>query len=206
LKVGFAAGALAIAAMMVGPAFGQDVAGQWGAVSPPVAPVLQTVTLDDAHTALLVLDFSEPCASRPRCQATLPAEAKLIEAARQHGVMVVFSEVTGEPADAIPAVLAPAAGEEIVRSGPDKFVSTDLADLLRNGGISTVIVTGTAAEGAVLDTGLDAGLREGVRVVVPLDLISSGTLYGEQAVAWDFANAPGISDRAVLTRSAMIGF
>jgi len=169
-----------------------------------VAP--QRVTLDAGRTALLVLDFSSgPCGSRPRCLASLPAEARMIVLARSKGVMVVYSVQPGESAaDILPAV-APAAGEAVVESGPDKFVGTDLAEILSSHGVTTVIVTGTAAEGAVLDTGLDAGLREGFEVVVPEDLARS-SVYAERYVVWDFAHAPGISARAVVTRSDLIGF
>jgi len=177
--------------------------GAWGQVA---APVPRAVSLDAARTAVLVLDFSGPCAERPRCVASLPAEAAFLARARAAGAMVVYSEVTGEDVSALPGVLAPVAGEAVVRSGPDKFVGTDLAVLLVTRGVRTVVVTGTAAEGAVLDTGLDAGLREGLEVVVPVDLISSATTYAEGYVAWDFANAPGISARAVVTTSGMVGF
>ncbi len=155
----------------------------------------QNVTLIPQRTALLALDFtSGPCGSRPRCLASLPAEAHLIARARAHRMMVVYSVAPGETAANI---LAPA--------GPDKFVGTNLASILAAAGVTTVIVTGTAAEGAVLDTGLDAGLREGLQVVVPEDLVTS-SVYAETYVAWDFANAPGISARAVVTRSGLLGF
>jgi nicotinamidase-related amidase len=135
----------------------------------------------------------------------LPAESHLIARARAHGVMVVYSVAPGETAANILPPVAPEAGEPVVQSGPDKFVGTDLASILAAGGKTTVIVTGTAAEGAVLDTGLDAGLREALQVVVPEDLMSSSA-YAEGYVAWDFANAPGISARAVVTRSDLLGF
>jgi nicotinamidase-related amidase len=205
------------AGLVFWPALGlaQNVVQDWGSVRPPAPPAVQRVTLDAAHTALLVLDFSGtqnpahgPCnqATKPRCMATIPSEARLINDARLHGALVVYSvSPDGTPADISPT-LTPVAGEAVVKSGPDKFVGTELADLLAAKGITTVIVTGTAAEGAVLDTALDAALREGLQVVVPVDLMSSVTLYGEQAVAWDLTHAPGISARAVLTQSDLIDF
>jgi nicotinamidase-related amidase len=166
----------------------------------------QNVTLIPQRTALLALDFtSGPCGSRPRCLASLPAEAHLIARARAHRMMVVYSVAPGETAANILAPVAPSAGDPVVESGPDKFVGTNLASILAAAGVTTVIVTGTAAEGAVLDTGLDAGLREGLQVVVPEDLVTS-SVYAETYVAWDFANAPGISARAVVTRSGLLGF
>lgn len=203
--------------LVLWPALGlaQSVVQDWGSVMAPAPPVVRPVTLDAAHTALLVLDFSGtqnpahgPCnqATKPRCIATIPSEARLIDDARLHGAMVVYSvSPDGEAADISPD-LAPLAAEAVVKSGPDKFVGTALADMLAAKGIKTVIVTGTAAEGAVLDTALDAALREGLEVVVPVDLMSSVTLYGEQAVAWDLTYAPGISQRAVLTQSDLIDF
>jgi nicotinamidase-related amidase len=119
--------------------------------------------------------------------------------------MVVYSVAPGESASDILSPVLPAASERVVESGPDKFVGTELASILAAAGVTAVIVTGTAAEGAVLDTGLDAGLREGLQVVVPEDLVTS-TVYAETYVAWDFANAPGISARAVVTRSDLLGF
>ncbi len=166
----------------------------------------RAVTLNAGRTALLVLDFtSGTCGSRPRCLASLPAEANLIARARAHRMMVVYSVAPGETAANILPPVAPSASDPVVESGPDKFVGTNLASILAAAGVTTVIVTGTAAEGAVLDTGLDAGLREGLQVVVPEDLVTS-SVYAESYVAWDFANAPGISARAVVTRSDLLGF
>ncbi len=90
-------------------------------------------------------------------------------------------------------------------SSVDKFRNTDLQKILADKGIKTVIVTGTAAHGAVLYTGSTAALM-GMDVIVPVDLMSSETIYHEQYVAVHFATAPGVSMRATLTRSDMIKF
>jgi nicotinamidase-related amidase len=214
---GFLAAALLAAPVLAqAPAGGKpDIVAQWNQVVPPPAPEVQSVKLEPATTALLVLDFSGtenpahgPCnaSSRPRCVASLPAVAELIADARRHGVFVVYSVSTsGTRADIAPA-LQPAASDPVVRSGPDKFVGTQLAALLSAHGIKTVIVTGTAAEGAVLDTIADAILRGKMRAVIPVDGMSSTTLYGEQYVAWHLTHAPGLAGNTVLTRSNMIGF
>ena len=64
--------------------------------------------------------------------------------------------------------------------------------MLKDKGITTVIVVGTLANGGVLHTASEAALR-GFKVVVPVDGMSSpnlDTLYTEQYTAWHLANAP----------------
>ncbi|MBP1732123.1 MAG: isochorismatase hydrolase protein, partial [Deltaproteobacteria bacterium] len=72
-------------------------------------------------------------------------------------------------------------------------------------GIKTVIVTGTAAHGAVLYTASGAALR-GMKVVIPVDGMSAESLYAEQYVAWNLVNAPRISAETTLSRLDMIKF
>lgn len=192
-----------------------DILAQWHEVAPPAPPLATPVLADPGRTAFLVLDMAGmddpakgPCnpARRPRCVATLPAIATMLDAARGAGVLVVYSvSDAGTAADIAPA-LAPRAGDPVVKSGPDKFVGTDLAALLAARGISMVIITGTAAEGAVLDTATDAILREHLSVVVPVDGISSSSLFAEQYVAWALVHAPGLAGHAVVTRGAMIRY
>jgi nicotinamidase-related amidase len=92
-----------------------------------------------------------------------------------------------------------------VSSGPDKFLNTDLEKILRDRGIKTVIVTGTAAEGAVLNTAAVASLR-GFKVIVPVDAASSVLPYSEQYTAWHLANAPLVSRNVTLTKLELIKF
>ena len=82
---------------------------------------------------------------------------------------------------------------------------TDLEKILKDKGITTVIVTGTAANGAVLFTAAGAALR-GLNVIVPVDGMSSADAYADLTTAWTFANAPGISPKTTLTKSEMIKF
>ena len=186
----------------------------WASVKVPPPPELKPVTLDPKTSALLLLDFngheeasSGPCnkTTKPRCLASIPRVRELLDKARAAGVLVVYSlGGNGNPGDIQPEI-APAAGDPVVKSGPDKFVQTDLRDLLGLRGVKTIIVTGTASEGAVLDTATDAALH-GMNIVVPVDGMSSTELYAEQYVAWHLTHAPGVSPKTTLTRSDMIGF
>jgi nicotinamidase-related amidase len=181
---------------------------QWAQIKPPPAPILQAVTLDPADTVLLVLDFVPKTCNmerRPRCIASLQPVGGLLDAARAHGVRVIYSNVVGGAPGDVLAPLQPRGGEPMVASGPDKFLHTDLAALLRQDNATTVIVTGTAAEGAVLSTASEAAFR-GYRVIVPVDGMSSASLYAEQYVAWDLLHSPGTAGRVTLSAIGMIGF
>jgi nicotinamidase-related amidase len=178
-------------------------------------PAAMQVKVDPVHTALLVLDMAGtrdaargPCnpSTKPRCIATIPHVAGLLAAARAHRLFVLFSVTSkGGVADIAPA-LAPRPGEPVVQAGPDKFVGTDLAQQLAMHHITRVIVTGTAAEGAVLDTAIEAILRDKIDVVLPLDGISSTGVYEERYVAYDLTHAPGLAGHTVLTSCAAISF
>jgi nicotinamidase-related amidase len=190
------------------PAFADGTVAGWGRAAIPPSPVVRAVTLDPRTTALLLLDFvSQTCsaATRPTCLATIPHVARLLARARAAHATIIYSYVlSGTMTDVNPA-LRPLPGEAAVQSGPDKFLHTDLAALLRKDGIKTVIITGTAAEGAVLATASEAAYR-GYRVVLPYDGMSSRHEYAHQYVAWDLLNAPAVGPRTTLTRLDLISF
>jgi len=77
--------------------------------------------------------------------------------------------------------------------------------LLESHGIKRVIVTGTASEGAVLNTAADAAFH-GMNVVIPVDGMASSELYAEQYVAWHMTHAPGVAARTTLTRLGDLKF
>jgi nicotinamidase-related amidase len=177
-------------------------------VQAPAAPALAAVTVDPHTTALLVLDLvHQRCDSRdkPRCPPTVDHVSSLVGRARTSGVPVIYSLVRGStPADVMPAI-KPEDGDPIVTAGADKFLGTDLEQILRAKKIDTVIVTGTAAEGAVLTTAGEAALR-GLKVIVPVDGMSSALPYAEQYTSWHLVHAPGPAGHVTLTRTDMIRF
>ena len=69
-----------------------------------------------------------------------------------------------------------------------------------------MIVTGTAAHGAVLYTGSAAALM-GMNVIVPVDGMASEDLFYEQATAWLLSKGTGgIGPKVTLTKIDMIKF
>ena len=183
-----------------------DVVEEWASIKVPAPPPLKEVTVDPKTTALLMLDFmKQNCGQRPRCIATLPAMEKLLGEARTHKVPVVYSIIANSTiADVMPDVAAQA-DESHVLSGPNKFRNTDLEKILKDKGITTVIVTGTAANGAVLTTAIGAALR-GFTVIAPVDGLSSVDPYADLSTVYTFTTAPALVGKSTLTRSGLIKF
>jgi nicotinamidase-related amidase len=198
------AASVLIAAVL--PAQAQTIVDEWAGIKAPPPPELKAVKVDPKETALLLLDFvQQNCSPRPRCVASLPKVRGLLERSRQAGMPVVYSIVPGQAlTDVLPEV-APRAGEASVASGPDKFMNTDLDKILKEKGVKAVIVAGTAAEGAVLNTAAAAALR-GYKVIVPVDGASSVNPYSEQYTAWHLGNSPVVSRQVTLTRIDQVGF
>ena len=181
---------------------GQMIIDEWASVTPPPAPALKTVTIDPKTTALLMLDFNQQTCNptrKPRCVSQIPKVKKLLTAARAAGVPVIYSITVDAKPSEIAAELAPNAGEPVVSSGVDKFINTDLEKILKDKGITTVIVVGTAAEGAVIYTASTASSR-GMKVIVPLDGVSGSIPYSEQYLAWHLVNVPRLAANMTITR------
>ena len=107
-------------------------------------------------------------------------------------------------ADIAPQV-APKEGEPVVSTVANKFIRTDLDKILKEKGVTTVIVVGTTAQGAVLFTASEAAFL-GYKVIVPVDGASAENIYAEQITAWTLATAPGVGPNTTMTRFDMIGF
>ena len=205
---GLMTGLAAAAALWAAPVAAQTIVDEWASVKPPAPVELKTVKVDPKTTAFLVLDLvKQTCNAerRPRCLASLPKVEKFLAEARAKGMPVVHSIVAvATPADIAPQA-TPKEGEPIFSSVANKFIRTDLDKILKEKGVTTVIVVGTTAEGAVLYTASEAAFL-GYKVIVPIDGSSAGTLYAEQATAWMLVNAPGVGPNTTLTRFDMIGF
>lgn len=184
----------------------QTIIDLWNTVAAPPVPELKSVSVDPKTTALLILDMETTICKSPRCITSIPNINNLLMQARKNGMLVVYSLThAGNPQDIV-RQLAPLPGDPIVKSNVDKFYKTNLEEILQNKGIKTVIVTGYAANGAVLHTATSSAFR-GFNVIVPVDCMSTANiLYAEQYTAWHMLNSPGTRNRAVLTTSNLINF
>jgi nicotinamidase-related amidase len=102
--------------------------------------------------------------------------------------MMVVQTTTGT-GTVLPEV-APLDGEQIVTAGADKFVRTNLADALQDAGVDSVVMVGTAANGAVLYTSFGSSIR-GYTVLVAEDGISSTTDFQTFYSKYQMLNQPG---------------
>jgi nicotinamidase-related amidase len=202
----FAAATLLAALASFAPAQAATIIDEWASIKTPPAPQLKPATVDPKTTAVLMLDFmNQNCGKRPRCVVSIPAMKKLLGEARAAKATVVYSIIANTTTADVIKDVAPTADEPWVRSGPDKFLNTDLEKILKDKGIQTVIATGTASNGAVLFTAAGAAMR-GMNVIVPVDGMSSVDPYADLSTAWTFTNAPLISSKTTLTKIELIKF
>jgi nicotinamidase-related amidase len=198
------AAALAYAA----PATAQTVLAEWEKVKAPPPPALKPVTVDPKTTALVVFDITNQfCGPQryARCPEIVPKLKKLLAEARAKGATIVFTSIPNVGKSEIIKDLEPSANEHFLQSFLDKFLNSDLEKTLKDKGITTVIMTGLAANGAVLYTSSEAA-QKGFSVVVPVDAITAMNPYAEQFSVWQLGNAPVISTKITLTKSDILKF
>jgi len=200
-----------VAAIVAAPAArAADIMAEWASVKVPPPPELKPVTLEGKTTALLILDvMKESCARRPRCTEMVPNLKKLHDQARAAGAMLFYTLVGGGSPTAADVVegLTPKEGEWVVQRGPDKFLGSPLEQRLKERGITTVIVTGTSAQGVGIGVGSGAAQR-GYKVVVPVDGLASEDAFNELYAAYHLAKGGPVvvTEKVTLTRSSMIKF
>jgi nicotinamidase-related amidase len=200
--------ALAAVLVYAAPAPAQTIIDEWASVKAPPAPALKPVTVDPKTTALLVLDMvNQFCNPQryTRCPGMIPTVKKLLTEARAKGALVVYTSIPQTAKTDVVTDLAMSGNEPFVQSWLDKFLNSDLEKTLKDKGITTIIITGMAYNGAVLYTSGEAALK-GFSVVVPVDAVTAITTYAEQFSVWQLGNAPIISTKITLTKSDMIKF
>jgi nicotinamidase-related amidase len=151
------------------------------------------VSVDPKTTAFLVLDLnSAVCQPNPTCTATVPAVSAFLKKARDAKMPVVYSTTTAPGVTTI-ADIAPQSGEQTVPGRADKFIGTELDNILKKAAATTLVMVGSAANGAVMYTGYHANAL-GYTVVVAVDGISSGTPVATNVAEWQLLNQPGFTN------------
>jgi nicotinamidase-related amidase len=162
----------------------------------PEIPRTATVALDPDTTALVVVDMQHDFVSDggalqvPDARGTVPVIADLIRRARAAGTRIVFTQDThrdgdpefalwpphaieGTPGHAIVDELHPLPDDTIIRKPRyDAFYGTPLDHLLRQWGVTTLVICGTVANICVHYTASSAALRW-YDVVIPEDAVSA---------------------------------
>ena len=200
----------ALALIAAPAAMAQGVLGDWSRVPLPQPPALKPAVVDPATTALLLFDFTTQTCSRerrPRCAASMPKMKKLLDDARARNMFVVYSVALAntDAKDMMPEI-APRPGEPVLPSlGPDKFLNSDFEKMLKDKGVTTIIINGTAAQSTVLHTGGEAALR-GFNVIAPIEGMSSNDPFPELYTAFHLTTAARIADKTTLTSVDMISY
>ena len=159
----------------------------------PAVPAAVAVEIPVKGAGLLVLDVTTAvCSSRPTCVASVPKVAALIKKARDAKVPVIYSQTTAAGTQILPDV-APQTGEPQVATRADKFFNTNLDQLMKDRGITTAVIVGTAANGAVLYTSFGANER-GYTVVVAEDGIAADNDFALLLTKWQLLNEPGFAN------------
>lgn len=191
------------------PALAQTPTADPLAIPDPVA-----VALDPGTTAFLAIDLLQSnCAPSPSCVAALPAVATGLSAARAANSLVVYSVHPGSDNEILPDV-APMPDDPIFVALPgDKFFNSNLDDILKQAGVTTLVITGTSSNSGVLYTAAAAN-RRGYTVVVVEDGIAGASDLGTSVALWQLLHGPGgntqnlpLLPRAVtITRSDLLSY
>lgn len=121
----------------------------------------QPLTLDSAHTALLIMDYQNRVVSSvvQDPPGIVERAAQVLQAARQASIPVIYivhrragADPTNPDGQVHPGV-APEPGELVIaKSKPGAFSTTGLDVTLREQGVDTLVLVGTYTSGCVLST------------------------------------------------------
>jgi nicotinamidase-related amidase len=173
----------ALAAGFCGTAMAQTAAPAAGATKTitlqmPALPDPVAVTLRPATTALIIFDVIDPvCTNQPRCMGTMvPVISALLERVRKAGMPVAYGTRAATMSSWLPQVAPTADDIKIVSVAQDRFFKTDLENVLKGKGITTLILTGWKVSGSVTYTSVGATLRDFTNVI-PIDATLAATDY-----------------------------
>src|SRR4030081_958928 len=141
----------AAAPVAVGTSSPPTTAAPTAAPSPtsPIPKIADPVAVDVPvkGAALLVLDIPSVIGPpRPTCVTSVPKIAALVKKARDAKVPVIYSR-TPTAGSTYLADIAPQSGEVEVSGRADKFFATTLEQILKDKGVETAVVVGSAANG-----------------------------------------------------------
>lgn len=179
---------------------------EWFNIETPPPPEIKEVLINPDSTALLILDIQlNNCneESRPRCVNSIPKIKGLLDLARMNKMFIVYALTSSATKENIRSEVEPLTTEPIVQSGVDKFYGTNLEELLEKKGIKQVIIIGTSAHGAILNTATGAAARQ-LKIIIPIDCLSASHPYAEQYTIWHLANSPGTRRNVILTEANLV--
>ena len=190
-----ASGAASAKPAASGSAAAKPAASGAASTLPPI-PATVAVTVDPKTSAFAILDINQAvCAPNPVCAATVSPISAFLKKARAAKMPVVYSTTGLPPASPAPviAAIAPAQGEVTVSGKADKFINSDLDATLKKLGTKTLVIVGSAANGAVLYSSFHANAL-GYTVAVAVDGISSRNPIDTTLAEYQLLNQPGATN------------
>eukprot|EP00475_Leptophrys_vorax_P022578 TRINITY_DN30747_c0_g1_i1.p1 TRINITY_DN30747_c0_g1~~TRINITY_DN30747_c0_g1_i1.p1 ORF type:complete len:325 (-),score=63.66 TRINITY_DN30747_c0_g1_i1:29-976(-) len=168
-----------------------SVANGCSGMTCPVLPNLTPITLSKTQTAILVVDLIPSICykafANTNCNDTIIPVQTLLSVARSSQVPIIFTTVKH---DVIISDVANQTNETVLNTfGSNKFFKTNLQELLVTMNISTLVVAGTHANGAILQMGQQVPAR-GLTYIVPADTISADSDYIKNYVLYQLLNHP----------------
>jgi hypothetical protein len=145
------------------PALAGTIVDEWGSVQPPAPVELKNGDRQcDGHGLSGARHRELTCnmQARPRCVESAPRIGAFLAKAREAGMPVVHSLTSRGTVESILPPSQTAAWASPLSSPAWTSSSTRISKtILKKLGVSTVIITGTTAEGAVLHTATGASMR-----------------------------------------------
>jgi len=178
----------------------------------PKKPKPRPVEANKRTTAILVLDLSARCEDpEVTCHALLTKVGGFLEKARAANVPIIFTvsaSQRGTPMERVAQPLHRGESEPVIYpDGFDKFNGGELHRILELRGIETLIITGSAANVAVLYTATAAARNHHYEVIVPVDGVNARTQYTQDYSLYQLSVLPGgVYKRIRFTRLEAIIF
>ncbi|TAN34948.1 isochorismatase family protein [bacterium] len=161
-------------------------------------------------TALIIIDFQRAYTRTWRAASLDPVRntRRLLDAARERGVPVIFTYVGWDPVNPdagvwgvkaptlpqlhegseaceIDPLIEPLPSEKVLlKRVPSAFFGNTLAEDLRSAGVDTIVVCGTSTSGCVRATVVD-GLSYGFRMMLPSDCVADASPASGKAALFD---------------------
>lgn len=178
----------------------------------PNRPEPKPVTLDSKTTAILVLDMNARCDDPKQvCSKITAPLGEFLDKARAAAVPIIYtvsSSAKGKPLGELAAPLHRKPGETVIYPDAfDKFYPGELQPLLKEKGVNTLIITGSATNNAVLYTATTAARMHRYSVVIPLDGVNAASQYEQEYAIHQFTVLPSEANKLFqFTNLSMISF
>jgi nicotinamidase-related amidase len=166
------------------------------------------VQMNSAGAAVLVLDLTAPAqGTNPLHQALLPALAEFLERARTAGVPIVFTGARTQLGRPVEPALQRRDDEPLLYPDAfDKFKPGELLPILTKFGTRDLVITGGAANMAVMYTATAAARDHHLQVYIPLDGLYSHDAYRYEYALYQLTVLPGSTIPPKFTTLAQITF